>query len=440
MEAKDTEAPVITGIKPDDNNYGTLKFTVTDANDFTVWMDGQEITLVNGKYTMEPDNETHLITATDVAGNTVSFRFGLFKTYHVTLPTGAGYIIHSRESTVRHGDSYDFIVEFNNGYSRTEDFKVLVNGNKFDELSSDRDSASFVVRDVSEDLVITVEGVADITPPDMKVTIHGNIFKNFLNRITFGLFFKENQTVEVRAPDDGSGIQKVEYLLSETAFTAQDAITGNWTELTLSENREAFFSITASQKVFVYVRVTDKSGNISVVNSDGVVVYTDAEAITQAMDFTRIDKTDVSFQVKLNGNTVSALYNGETLIDSALYTVSGDGTITLKNSFLSTLAAGEYNIRVAYAPLGQEFKEGDAPAMTSVKLTVSKHVPVINLELYTSKIYDGKPIDVSKIDLYQKHRGRRPGDRAAARRGGCEAEQQGSGGQGPGDPGAPDGP
>ena len=400
VEAKDTEAPVITGIKPDDNNYGTLKFTVTDANDFTVWMDGQEITLVNGKYTMEPDNETHLITATDVAGNTVSFHFGLFKTYHVTLPTGAGYIIHSRESTVRHGDSYDFIVEFNNGYSRTEDFKVLVNGNKLDELSSDRDTASFVVRDVSEDLVITVEGVADITPPDVKVTIHGNTFKDFLNRITFGLFFKENQTVEVRAVDDGSGIQKVEYLLSETAFTAQDAITGNWTELTLSENREAFFSITASQKVFVYVRVTDKSGNISVVNSDGVVVYTDAEAITQAVDFTRIDKTDVSFQVKLNGNTVSALYNGETLIDSALYTVSGDGTITLKNSFLSTLAAGEYNIRVAYAPLGQEFKEGDAPAMTSVKLTVSKQVPVINLEPYTSKIYDGKPIDVSKIDLY----------------------------------------
>ena len=400
VEAKDTEAPVITGIKPDDNNYGALKFTVTDANDFTVWMDGQEITLVNGKYTMEPDNETHLITATDVAGNTVSFHFGLFKTYHVTLPTGAGYIIHSRESTVRHGDSYDFIVEFNNGYSRTEDFKVLVNGNKLDELSSDRDSASFVVRDVSEDLVITVEGVADITPPDVKVTIHGNTFKDFLNRITFGLFFKENQTVEVRAVDDGSGIQKVEYLLSETAFTAQDAITGNWTELTLSENREAFFSITASQKVFVYVRVTDKSGNISVVNSDGVVVYTDAEAITQAVDFTRIDKTDVSFQVKLNGNTVSALYNGETLIDSALYTVSGDGTITLKNSFLSTLAAGEYNIRVAYAPLGQEFREGDAPAMTSVKLTVSKQVPVINLEPYTSKIYDGKPIDVSKIDLY----------------------------------------
>ena len=115
VEAKDTEAPVITGIKPDDNNYGALKFTVTDANDFTVWMDGQEITLVNGKYTMEPDNETHLITATDVAGNTVSFHFGLFKTYHVTLPTGAGYIIHSRESTVRHGDNYDFIVEFNNG-------------------------------------------------------------------------------------------------------------------------------------------------------------------------------------------------------------------------------------------------------------------------------------------------------------------------------------
>ena len=194
VEAVDTEAPVISGIDPETNHYGSLEFTVTDENDFTVWMDDEEITLVNGKYTMEPDNETHLITATDVAGNTVSFRFGLFKIYNVTLPTGAGYtIFHSDGLTVRHGNSFSFIVQFNNGYSKTDDLKVLVNGNKLDELMSDADSASFVVRDVSEDLVITVEGVADITAPEVEVSIRGNSFKEFLNRITFGLFFKQTQ-------------------------------------------------------------------------------------------------------------------------------------------------------------------------------------------------------------------------------------------------------
>ena len=126
-------------------------------------------------------------------------------------------------------------MQFNNGYSKTEDFKVLVNGNKLDEWDSDANSASFAIRNVSENLVITVEGVADITAPEVEVSIRGNSFKEFLNRITFGLFFKQTQTVEVKAHDFGSGIKKVEYLLSETAFADKDAITGSWPELDLND-------------------------------------------------------------------------------------------------------------------------------------------------------------------------------------------------------------
>lgn len=396
VEAVDTEAPVISGIDPENNHYGSLEFTVTDANDFTVWMDDEEITLVNGKYTMEPDNETHLITATDIAGNTVSFRFGIFKTYHVTLPTGVGYIIHSRESTVRHGDSYDFIVEFNNGYSRTEDFKVLVNGNKLDELSSDRDSASFVVRDVSEDLVITVEGVADITAPEVEVSIRGNSFKEFLNRITFGLFFKQTQTVEVKAHDFGSGIKKVEYLLSETAFADKDAITGSWTELDLNDAFKAYFSIEPSQKTFVYVRVTDMSDNITVVNTDGMVVYTDAEAVTGAQTFTKTTDSDVVYKLNLNGNFVAKVYNGTEEIGAGSdYTLLANGMLMLKNSYLRTLAAGEYTIRLTIKPMGENYADNsgnDAPADVVMKLTVEKKAPTLDHTPSDGKIYDGKPI------------------------------------------------
>lgn len=396
VEAVDTEAPVISGIDPENNHYGSLEFTVTDANDFTVWMDDEEITLVNGKYTMEPDNETHLITATDIAGNTVSFRFGIFKTYHVTLPTGVGYIIHSRESTVRHGDSYDFIVEFNNGYSRTEDFKVLVNGNKLDELSSDRDSASFVVRDVSEDLVITVEGVADITAPEVEVSIRGNSFKEFLNRITFGLFFKQTQTVEVKAHDFGSGIKKVEYLLSETAFADKDAITGNWTELTLNDDHKVYFSIEPSQKTFVYVRVTDMSDNITVVNTDGMVVYTDAEAVTGAQTFTKTTDSDVVYKLNLNGNFVAKVYNGTEEIGAGSdYALLANGMLMLKNSYLRTLAAGEYTIRLTIKPMGENYADNsgnDAPADVVMKLTVEKKAPTLDHTPSDGKIYDGKPI------------------------------------------------
>ena len=403
VEAVDTEAPVISGIEPGNNHYGSLEFTVTDENDFTVWLDGEKITLVNGKYTMEPDNETHLITATDVAGNTVSFRFGLFKIYNVTLPTGAGYMIfHSDGLAVRHGNSFSFIVQFNNGYSRTEDFKVLVNGNKLDELSSDRDSASFVVRDVSEDLVITVEGVADITAPEVEVSIRGNSFKEFLNRITFGLFFKQTQTVEVKAHDFGSGIKKVEYLLSETAFADKDAITGSWTELDLNDAFKAYFSIEPSQKTFVYVRVTDQSGNIAVVNTDGVVVYTDAEAITGAQTFTKNTDFDVVYKLNLNGNFVAKVYNGTEEIGAGSdYALLANGMLMLKNSYLRTLAAGEYTIRLTIKPMGENYADNsgnDAPADVVLKLTVEKKAPTLGHKESDGKIYDGKSIGTTTVN------------------------------------------
>ena len=403
VEAVDTEAPVISGIDPENNHYGSLEFTVTDANDFTVWMDDEEITLVNGKYTMEPDNETHLITATDVAGNTVSFRFGIFKTYHVTLPTGAGYTLFSSdELTVRHGNSFSFIVQFNNGYSKTEDFKVLVNGNKLDEWDSDANSASFAIRNVSENLVITVEGVADITAPEVEVSIRGNSFKEFLNRITFGLFFKQTQTVEVKAHDFGSGIRKVEYLLSETAFADKDAITGNWTELTLNDDCKAYFSIEPSQKTFVYVRVTDMSDNITVVNTDGMVVYTDAEAVTGAQTFTKTTDSDVVYKLNLNGNFVAKVYNGTEEIGAGSdYALLANGMLMLKNSYLRTLAAGEYTIRLTIKPMGENYADNsgnDAPADVVMKLTVEKKAPTLDHTPSDEKIYDGKAIGMPTFD------------------------------------------
>lgn len=403
VEAVDTEAPVISGIDPENNHYGSLEFTVTDENDFTVWLDGEKITLVNGKYTMEPDNETHLITATDVAGNTVSFRFGLFKIYNVTLPTGAGYMIfHSDGLAVRHGNSFSFIVQFNNGYSKTEDFKVLVNGNKLGEWDSDANSASFAIRNVSENLVITVEGVADITAPEVEVSIRGNSFKEFLNRITFGLFFKQTQTVEVKAHDFGSGIKKVEYLLSETAFADKDAITGSWTELDLNDAFKAYFSIEPSQKTFVYVRVTDQSGNIAVVNTDGVVVYTDAEAITGAQTFTKNTDFDVVYKLNLNGNFVAKVYNGTEEIGAGSdYALLANGMLMLKNSYLRTLAAGEYTIRLTIKPMGENYADNsgnDAPADVVLKLTVEKKAPTLGHKESDGKIYDGKSIGTTTVN------------------------------------------
>ncbi len=346
VEAVDADAPVISGIANGQTYYGAVEFSVTDANDFTVTVDGKAVQLTLGSYILMPDNESHTVIATDAAGNTASVTVCVNQLYKVTLRSGAGYTL-SGEALAGYGTDYTFTLTIAEGYSKTDNFMVDVNG-----APMRSDSGSYTVPTVTSDLVITVFGIADTTPPSAEITVGTNKFRSFLHTITFGLFFKETQTVQVTAADTGSGIKKAEYLLSETAFEDKDAITGNWIELTLAEGR-ASFNIVPNQKAYVYVRVTDQSDNITVVNSDGVVVYTDAEAITETMHFTRLDGTDVSFEVRLNGNTVNALYNGTTLIDSADYTVSADGTIALKNRYLSTLAADEYTIRVRYSPRGK---------------------------------------------------------------------------------------
>lgn len=391
VEATDSDAPVISGIENGKTYYGAAEFTVTDDNDFTVTVDGNPVLPENGRFTLVPDNEQHTITATDAAGNSTSVTVCVNRIYKVTLNGGAGYTL-SGEPLVGYGQEYTFTLEIAEGYSKTESFMVDVNG-----APMYSESGSYTVSPVTSDIVVTVFGVADITPPVAEITISTNKFNSFMNTITFGLFFKKTQTVTVTASDNGSGLEKVEYLLSETAFEDKDAIVGDWTELTLTEGT-ASFNIEPDRKAYVYLRVTDASGNVSVINSDGVVVYTDAEAITEAISFTKLDGADVSFNVSLNGNTVKALYNGDALLDSADYMVSEDGTITLKNSYLSALAAGEYTVRAVYNPLGEEYRSGDEPAVTSVKLTVSKKTPSIDHVPSDGKTYNGKPIDAPIFD------------------------------------------
>lgn len=386
----DTEAPVISGIEDSKAYYGAIDFTVTDDNDFTVSIDGSTAQSQLGVWTIKPDNKKHTIRATDVAGNTVSIIVTVLKIYDVTLSSGEGYTVTGAD-TAGHGTEYEFTVSIADGYSRTKSYRVLVNGTEISRSAGDESNDIFRIESVDSDMMITVEGVADITAPDVEIEIGADNFKAFMNTVTFGLFFKDTQIVTVTAKDGGSGLKTVEYLLSESVFNDEGSVTGDFITLTL-ENGKAQFSLEPTQKAFVYVRATDVSGNIQVINSEGVVIYTDSEAVTEAVDFTMRDSNDVSFDVKLNGNTVSALYNGDTLIDSGNYTVSEDGIITLKNAYLNTLAAGEYTIRVAYNPMGESYKNGDESAMTSVKLTVSKRTALIDHNASDKKYYDGKPI------------------------------------------------
>lgn len=394
---EDADAPVITGITDGETYYGDVTFTVTDAHDFTVTVDGQPATAEGSLYTLPADNVSHEIVAVDVAGNRTTVTVSVYQVYTVTPPTGTGFTF-TGETTVRHGQDYRFRVDIAPGYSKLPDYSLLVNGQTPGGMG-DVDFDECLIPSVEGDLTITVTGVADITPPEAELTIAGNPFRQFLNTVTFGLFFKSTQTVTVTVSDLGSGVDTAAWMLSDTVFASQDAITGSWTDLSLTDGSGSF-PIQPGQKDYAYLRVTDRAGNITVLNSDGVVVYTDAQADTRQITYVKRSGQDVSFHVALNGNTVTGvqLADGTPL---AGFTAAEDGTVTLPAATLQALAAGDYTLYVTYAPLGvaynARYESSEAPAMTSVALSVQKAEGSVAILDDVSRDYNGQPVEAPAI-------------------------------------------
>ncbi len=80
----DVTAPAISGIENGKTYLEQATFTVTDANLNTVTVDGNAVTLTDGKYTIQADNKDHIIAATDKAGNSVAYRITVLEVYTVT--------------------------------------------------------------------------------------------------------------------------------------------------------------------------------------------------------------------------------------------------------------------------------------------------------------------------------------------------------------------
>lgn len=331
----------------------------------------------------------------------------------VTLPESdaqKGYTITADSTELAWGEELTLSYSLKNGYTETDSFKITVNGTDITASIREQGSYTFVPTD---NVTVEVTGVADIIAPDVTLTAKTVSWKQFFNKLTFGLFFKETVDVTVVADDGGSGIDTAEYLVTEEPFTTEQAVkddTSVWTALTL-KNGSATIAVTEQGKKYVYVRVSDAAGNIMVVSADGgMVVYTDATADTQSINYTKTETQDVTAKVNLNGNTVKDIYNGTELIDSTKYTVSADGTIALKAAYLDTLTAGEYTLHIIYNPCGEQYAEypadgeniNEEPQITSLKLTVTKQTGTATITGTPDKTYDGTPVSAPQYTCNNK--------------------------------------
>ena len=128
----------------------------------------------------------------------------------------------------------------------------------------------------------------DETAPAGEISIGTNKWDKFLNDITFGLFFKDTQKVEITATDDSYNHDgytddkkvKIEYYIhtQDTALTEEEL--ENETFTSYSES----FSINPDNQYVIYAKITDHAGNVTYISSEGLVLDETAPVIDGITD------------------------------------------------------------------------------------------------------------------------------------------------------------
>ena len=177
----------------------------------------------------------------------------------------------------------------------------------------------------AENITVTAQW-KDSEKPTGEIKINENSWKAFLNNITFGLFFKDTQTVTINAADNSGETVTVEYLLSDKELTKAELDGMTFTVYT------APFGIDPDNEYIIYVRLTDNAGNTDYICSDGIVLDGTSPVITGIKDG----------KIYCEAQTVTI---DEKYVDTV--TVNGtEVTLDENNSFTLAPADGEQKIVV----------------------------------------------------------------------------------------------
>jgi hypothetical protein len=182
-----------------------------------------------------------------------------------------------------------------------------------------------------------------------------------------------------------SGVKTIEYqkVASESAYNPN----GTWSPYSDK------FSVSPNEKFVVYAKITDNAGNETIINSNGVVVYTDsALGATTAYfdkDTTSQGYKDIPVTMNLNSNTLNEIKNGQyTLVKDTDYILSGN-TVTLKKEYLETAVNGSATLTFSFNPMSEVFGNGDTPqtAQFTINEVTDAAVPGFTTDLSGEKTY-----------------------------------------------------
>lgn len=333
-----------------------------------------------------------LAVVTGTAKYTAMFDSSLNQ-YTVTLPSGKGYTVTaSGSTTVNYDTEFTFTVTVENGYSKTDGFAVKANGTKLTEQSG----GSYKVT-VKSNTDITVEGVEDTTPPsNLTVSYETNGFKEFLNTITFGLFFKDTVTVTITATDEGSGVKEISYQLgdgdlqtvetqnSKITFTVEPEFKGNIQNVTATDNAGntsegidyEYFAVEKNKPADVTV---DTNGYVSGKwTNDDVTITVSGSTATSGIakyqystdggqswhDMTATEKTDATATDPLNVTKAQITISGSGTADYIFRAVSNAGN---ESAFSAPVTVKTDKVQPTIAAIGNTdyYLTGDTITITA---------------------------------------------------------------------------
>ena len=287
---------------------------------------------VNGTGTVAADSKTHGVDFT-LSSNTFT-RTGYTQTGWATSDGGDKvYDLGGKYTTdaditlypVWKANQYTITVKPTNGnkdITIKQDYGTTVTAPTLtrDGYEFDGWDKTFPTTMPAEDMTITAKW-KDVTAPTGEIKLGKNSWKTFLNNITFGLFFKDTQEVTITATDNSGEAVKIEYLLSDKELTAEELATATFT----AYNDK--FTVEPNNEYVIYAKLSDKTGNITYINSNGIVLdnivpvisgITNGETYCEAQTVTVSDKYEVT--VTVNGTPITLDANGQFTLSPAIGT------------------------------------------------------------------------------------------------------------------------
>lgn len=151
--------------------------------------------------------------------------------------------------------------------------------------------------------------ITDSTPPTGKIKIADDEWTGLEGSITSNRFYTEKQTVTITA-EDASGVKTIGYFITSSHVPQREEALralpdSKWTSIA----NGGTFTLNPDNKYVIYAKITDNSGNVAFLSTDGIVVDANAPAISGIEDgktycsnvtFTVSDKIGIA-SVKIDG-------------------------------------------------------------------------------------------------------------------------------------------